>query len=239
MRTGHALSGGQRSRVALAAVSFARPHVLIMDEPTNNLDIEAVWLQPLRPWPARAPSPLRARAHAATQTRAALRASECVPECWVLRGGCRFVFVHSGRGRWRPWRNACARSTAASSSSATTRSPAGRLRLAATAGRACVGRLGGCFGVVPWRTVWAFGRMCLPRVAWRRLLTRLLTRCPVLCVARGQRGVGRGRRRGDTDRVLRGVHQEDTQPPQVKSLPLGCWCARSQCLLSRIYRPNK
>ena len=49
MRTGHALSGGQRSRVALAAVSFARPHVLIMDEPTNNLDIEAVWLQPLRP----------------------------------------------------------------------------------------------------------------------------------------------------------------------------------------------
>ena len=37
-----ALSGGQRSRVALAAVSFARPHVLILDEPTNNLDLEAV-----------------------------------------------------------------------------------------------------------------------------------------------------------------------------------------------------
>ena len=39
---GKALSGGQRSRVALAAVSFAKPHLLIMDEPTNNLDLEAV-----------------------------------------------------------------------------------------------------------------------------------------------------------------------------------------------------
>jgi len=29
-----ALSGGQRSRVALSAVSFARPHVLVLDEPT-------------------------------------------------------------------------------------------------------------------------------------------------------------------------------------------------------------
>lgn len=37
-----ALSGGQRSRVALAAVSFSRPHVLILDEPTNNLDLESV-----------------------------------------------------------------------------------------------------------------------------------------------------------------------------------------------------
>ena len=42
MRTGHALSGGQRSRVALSAVSYARPHVLVMDEPTNNLDLEAI-----------------------------------------------------------------------------------------------------------------------------------------------------------------------------------------------------
>eukprot|EP00977_Amphora_coffeiformis_P000827 scaffold178_cov163-Amphora_coffeaeformis.AAC.1 len=37
-----ALSGGQRSRVALAAVSFASPHVLVLDEPTNNLDLESV-----------------------------------------------------------------------------------------------------------------------------------------------------------------------------------------------------
>lgn len=37
-----ALSGGQRSRVALAAVSYCRPHVLVLDEPTNNLDLESV-----------------------------------------------------------------------------------------------------------------------------------------------------------------------------------------------------
>ena len=37
-----ALSGGQRSRVAMAAVSFSRAHLLILDEPTNNLDLEAV-----------------------------------------------------------------------------------------------------------------------------------------------------------------------------------------------------
>ena len=38
----HALSGGQRSRVALAAVSYVEPHILILDEPTNNLDLESV-----------------------------------------------------------------------------------------------------------------------------------------------------------------------------------------------------
>ena len=37
-----ALSGGQRSRVALAAVSYMKPHVLVLDEPTNNLDLESV-----------------------------------------------------------------------------------------------------------------------------------------------------------------------------------------------------
>jgi ATP-binding cassette subfamily F protein 3 len=37
-----ALSGGQRSRVALAAVSYEQPHVLVLDEPTNNLDLESV-----------------------------------------------------------------------------------------------------------------------------------------------------------------------------------------------------
>merc|ERR1712176_1286625 len=40
--TAGSLSGGQRSRVAMAAVSFERPHVLVMDEPTNNLDLESV-----------------------------------------------------------------------------------------------------------------------------------------------------------------------------------------------------
>merc|ERR1712087_648714 len=42
MVTAACLSGGQRSRIAMAAVSFARPHVLVMDEPTNNLDLGSV-----------------------------------------------------------------------------------------------------------------------------------------------------------------------------------------------------
>jgi len=37
-----ALSGGQRSRLATAVVSFERPHVLVVDEPTNNLDLASV-----------------------------------------------------------------------------------------------------------------------------------------------------------------------------------------------------
>jgi ATP-binding cassette subfamily F protein 3 len=36
------LSGGQRSRVAMAAVSYERPHILVMDEPTNNLDLASI-----------------------------------------------------------------------------------------------------------------------------------------------------------------------------------------------------
>jgi len=34
------LSGGQRSRIAFALVSYTQPHVLLMDEPTNDLDLE-------------------------------------------------------------------------------------------------------------------------------------------------------------------------------------------------------
>ena len=41
-----ALSGGWRMRVALAAALFAKPDVLILDEPSNYLDLEgAIWLK--------------------------------------------------------------------------------------------------------------------------------------------------------------------------------------------------
>lgn len=36
------LSGGQKSRVAFAALAFKRPHVLIIDEGSNHLSMDAV-----------------------------------------------------------------------------------------------------------------------------------------------------------------------------------------------------
>ena len=36
------LSGGQKSRVAFACLSLTNPHILVLDEPSNHLDIDAM-----------------------------------------------------------------------------------------------------------------------------------------------------------------------------------------------------
>lgn len=36
------LSGGQKSRVAFACLSLTNPHILVLDEPSNHLDIEGM-----------------------------------------------------------------------------------------------------------------------------------------------------------------------------------------------------
>jgi hypothetical protein len=35
-------AGGQKSRVAFAKLTFTKPHILLLDEPSNHLDIDAV-----------------------------------------------------------------------------------------------------------------------------------------------------------------------------------------------------
>ena len=36
------LSGGQRTRLSLARLSVTSAHLLVLDEPTNNLDVDAI-----------------------------------------------------------------------------------------------------------------------------------------------------------------------------------------------------
>ena len=36
------LSGGQKSKVAFACLTYLKPHVIIFDEPTNHLDMETI-----------------------------------------------------------------------------------------------------------------------------------------------------------------------------------------------------
>ena len=42
LRPNYLLSGGQKSRVALAAIVINNPQIILMDEPTNHLDLDAV-----------------------------------------------------------------------------------------------------------------------------------------------------------------------------------------------------
>lgn len=38
----YTLSGGQKSRVVFAEITFRKPHLLLLDEPSNHLDIDTV-----------------------------------------------------------------------------------------------------------------------------------------------------------------------------------------------------
>ncbi|KAL9422611.1 hypothetical protein AB3S75_034814 [Citrus x aurantiifolia] len=38
----YTVSGGQKSRVAFAKITFKKPHIILLDEPSNHLDLDAV-----------------------------------------------------------------------------------------------------------------------------------------------------------------------------------------------------
>jgi ATPase subunit of ABC transporter with duplicated ATPase domains len=86
-----ALSGGQRTRAGLAALVFAEPDLLILDEPTNNLDREgrAAVAELLAGW--------RAGALVVSHDRELLEAMDAIVELTPL-GAARYG------GGWSAWR---------------------------------------------------------------------------------------------------------------------------------------
>ena len=66
------LSGGQKSRVAMCELALHGPHVLILDEPTNNLDLESIDAL------AEALSTFQGGVIVVTHDERLIRATECV-----------------------------------------------------------------------------------------------------------------------------------------------------------------
>lgn len=66
------LSGGQKSRVAMCELALHAPHVLILDEPTNNLDLESIDAL------AEALSSFKGGVVVVTHDERLIRATECV-----------------------------------------------------------------------------------------------------------------------------------------------------------------
>lgn len=99
-RSPFALSGGERRRVALAGVLAMEPEVLILDEPTSNLDPQTreEFLLLL--------GPLRGRSAIIWFTSSATEAANA-DRIYVLRGG-KTVEVRSGAELLRDWRELAA-----------------------------------------------------------------------------------------------------------------------------------
>ncbi len=106
---GERLCGGERRRVALAAVLIAGHDVLVLDEPTNHLDVEVIgWLAAPSCTPVAPRRSWSSATTAGSSTRCAPRHGRCTtapstpmtadtrPTCWPALSGC----------AWRPAREA-------------------------------------------------------------------------------------------------------------------------------------